>query len=96
MEPWELAAELVSIDITLDLRTVEQFERAHLSGAVNVTYNNFQSQSLEHIADNMTVLLVDQGGARAAEMAVWLRSRGVHARYLAGGMAAWRGPLEKQ
>ncbi len=95
MEPWELAADLVSVDLMLDMRTIEQFERAHIRGAVNLTYNNFQQKAFEYIEDAMTILVVDQGGARAAEMAVWLRSRGVHARYLTGGMAAWRGPLER-
>jgi rhodanese-related sulfurtransferase len=41
------------------------------------------------------VLLVDEGGARAAEMAVWLRARGVNARYLVGGMSTWRGAVER-
>ena len=42
-----------------------------------------------------SILLVDEGGARAAEMAVWLSARGRQAHYLVGGLAAWRGPLER-
>ena len=95
VESWELAADLVAVDLILDMRSAEQFARAHLQGAVNLTYNNFQQDALGHVGDGMTVLVVDPAGARAAEMAVWLRSKGVHARYLAGGMASWRGPLEK-
>ena len=95
VEPWELAADLVDVDLVLDIRTAEQFARARLAGAVNLTYNDFQQHALSHVEDGMTVLVVDPAGARAAEMAVWLRSKGVLARYLVGGMAAWRGPLEK-
>ena len=93
--PWELAADLVAVDLILDMRTAEQFARARLMGAINLSYNSFQQDALGYVEDGMTVLVVDPAGARAAEMAVWLRSKGVHARYLVGGMASWRGPLEK-
>jgi len=46
------------------------------------------------VSGSTLILLVDEGGARAAEMAVWLRARGQPACYLVGGMSAWRGPLE--
>ena len=95
LETWELASEIVVPEVIVDIRTAEQFRRAHLRGAINLTYNDFQLKVLKTIKVTESVLLVDAGGARAAEMAVWLRGNGVEAQYLVGGMAAWRGPLEK-
>ena len=71
VETWELACEGVVPDIIVDIRTVEQFEKAHLHGAINVTYNDFQLHVLQVIDSADSILLVDAGGARAAEMAVW-------------------------
>ena len=86
---------IVVPDTIIDIRTVEQFQRAHLKGSINVTYNDFQRHSMSRIEPACGVLVVDEAGARAAEMAVWLRAQGVRAQYLVGGLAAWRGPLEK-
>ena len=95
VETWELASESVVPDVIVDIRTVEQFGRAHLHKAINLTYNDFQLLALKTIDPTASVLLVCAGGARAAEMAVWLRGNGVQAQYLVGGMAAWRGPLDR-
>ena len=95
LEAWELLSMDVAPDTILDIRTVEQFARAHLTGAINVTYNNFQLDALGLIESSVRILVVDEAGARAAEMAVWLRGQGVSAQYLVGGLAAWRGPMEK-
>jgi rhodanese-related sulfurtransferase len=95
LEAWELASHLSSPDIILDLRTVDQFARAHLRGSINLTYNDFQGEAEQRTKGLASVLLVDEAGARAAEMAVWLRARGIPARYLVGGISAWRGALER-
>ena len=95
LEAWELASHMLAPDLILDLRTEEQFARAHLRGSVNLTYNDFQGQAEGQTQGVKSVLLVDDAGARAAEMAVWLRARGVAARYLVGGLSAWRGALER-
>jgi rhodanese-related sulfurtransferase len=82
-------------DIILDLRTADQFDRAHLPGSFNLTYNDFQGEAEQKTRGLASVLLVDEAGARAAEMAVWLRARGIPARYLVGGLSGWRGALER-
>jgi len=94
VEGWQLRCGEWAPDCILDLRTADQYSRAHISGSLSVPYNVFQTQSEAIVAGNTHVLLVDEGGARAAEMAVWLRARGHTACYLVGGMSAWRGPLE--
>ena len=37
----------------------------------------------------------NHGGARAAEMAVWLRRHGIDASYLVGGYSQWTGSLDR-
>ena len=82
-------------DRVVDIRQPETFHRGHLPGAVNVPYERFQLDALELLQGCGWALVVDSAGARAAEMAIWLRSRGQSAASLEGGMAAWRGQLER-
>lgn len=96
VEGWELVMGSVRPSCILDLRTDLQFGRGHLPNARNLPYNQFQADAEAASVGHEWVLLVDEGGARAAEMAVWLRARGVDARYLVGGMSAWRGGLEAE
>ena len=91
---WELLSSEVEPDLILDIRSHDQFLRGHLPGAVNLPYERFQAEAESMAASADNVLVVDPAGARAAEMAVWLRGRGLNVRYLKGGMSTWRGPLE--
>ena len=95
LESWELRCGEFRPDCILDLRPESQYSRGHIAGALNMPYNVFQADSEAHTEGRTAILLVDGAGARAAEMAVWLRQRGRSARYLIGGMSGWRGPLEK-
>ena len=94
LQSWELRVGEVNPDLILDLRPAAEFGRARLRGAVSMPYNRFQAEAEARVAGLGRVLLVDGAGARAAEMALWLRVRGHHVCYLSGGMAAWTGPLE--
>ena len=91
---WELENQLFSPGCIIDMRSVEQFSRGHIPNAHNVPYECFQVDAESLVVEGKPVLVVDQGGARAAEMAVWMRARGWDGRYLSGGMTAWRGVLE--
>lgn len=95
VQPWRLLTGEVVAEQVVDLREPDRFRRGHLPGALNVPYNAFQEEAPERLDPSRTVLVVDPGGARAAEMATWLRARGFQAGYLEGGMAAWTGPLER-
>lgn len=95
VEPWQLSTREVQPQQILDMRSEERFRRGHLPGARCLSYEAFQGEALQLLDRGQSVLIVDPGGARAAEMAIWLRARGFEAGYLEGGMAAWTGPLTK-
>lgn len=94
VQPWQLQCGELAPGQIVDLRAPDRFARGHLSGAINVPYNDFQEDAPGRLDPARSVLVVDPAGARAAEMATWLRARGFRAGYLEGGMAAWTGPLE--
>ena len=96
IEVWQVVCGEVVPEQILDIRQPDQFERAHIPSAVNVPYGEVQQRGPAALDAARTVLVVDPGGARAAEMAVWLRGQGYSASYLEGGMAAWTGDLTKK
>lgn len=91
---WELENQIFTPDCIIDMRSAEQFAKGHIPNAQNVPYECFQVEAEPLVTEGDSVLVVDQGGARAAEMAVWMRARGWDGRYLSGGMSGWRGALE--
>ncbi|MCB9766055.1 MAG: rhodanese-like domain-containing protein [Alphaproteobacteria bacterium] len=95
VEGWQLLVGELAPAQLVDLRQPEAFARGHIEGAVNLPYDQLQERAFEVIDPTRTALLIDPGGARAAEMAIWLRERGVEAGYLAGGMARWQGEVVK-
>lgn len=91
---WELEHQIFTPGCIIDMRSAEQYSRGHIPGSHNVPYESFQVDAESVVNEGDTVLVVDEGGARAAEMAVWIRGRGFDGRYLSGGMGSWRGTLE--
>lgn len=94
VEGWQLLCGEVQPDQVVDLRQPDRFARGHLPGARNLPYERLQAEA-DTLDRARSVLLVDPTGARAAELATWLRARGYDAGYLEGGIAAWTGPLER-
>lgn len=94
VQAWELLSGAARPSLILDLREPAAFARGHLRGARCLPYNRFQAESPTVSQGHPTILVVDPGGARAAEMAVYLRRFGFAAGYLEGGLAAWPGELE--
>lgn len=90
---WQVLTELPFSQV-LDLREADRFARGHIPGALLVPYREVQVRAVELVDPAQPVLLVDPGGARAAEMAVFLRGLGLEASYLEGGLACWPGPWE--
>lgn len=94
VEGWQVLCGEVTPDQVIDLRQPDRFARGHLPGALNLPYERLQAET-DRLPPGRSLLLVDPAGARAAEMATWLRARGFDAGYLEGGLAAWTGPLER-
>ncbi len=93
VQAWELLSGAALPSLILDLREPASFARGHLRGAHCLPYNRFQAESPTISQGHPSILVVDPGGARAAEMAVYLRRFGFAAGYLEGGLAAWPGEL---
>lgn len=94
VEPWQVLCGEVVPGQVVDLRQPDRFARGHLPGALNLPYERLQAEA--GVLDRgRSVLLVDPAGARAAEMATWLRARGYDAGFLVGGLSAWTGDLER-
>ena len=91
---WQLELGEVQPAAIIDIRQPDAFGRGHLPGAVNIPYERFQIEVVDRVSLEEWVLIVDTAGARAAEMAIWLRGRGGAASSLEGGMTGWRGKLE--
>ncbi len=94
IEGWQIQAEEILPQHIVDIRPEEGFRRARLEGALSLPYTDCQDRAEATLPRGESVLVVDAGGARAAEMALWLRARGYDAGFLKGGMAAWSGDLE--
>lgn len=92
---WQLQCGEISPDVIVDIRQPGLFARAHLAHAENIPYEQLQDRGPKELPGRGHVLVVDPGGARAAEMAVWLRRHGIPASYLVGGYAQWTGLLER-
>ena len=95
VQAWQVQTGALRPEQIVDLRSADRYARGHLAGALNLPYNAFQEDAPSLLDPARSVLVVDPAGARAAEMATWLRARGYAAGYLEGGMASWAGPLER-
>lgn len=93
VEDWQLQCGEVAPAQVVDLREPERFARGHMKGARNIPYTQLQLDGPRLLDPTLSVLVVDPAGARAAEMAMWLRGHGFQAGFLEGGMAAWSGEL---
>ncbi|WP_433473041.1 rhodanese-like domain-containing protein [Spirillospora sp. CA-142024] len=87
------AQELLRDDsdmLVLDVRTPGEFAASHIPGALNLPLADLGAHR-PHIADaGVSLLLVCQAGARAAQAHALLTGDGLEtARVLAGGMNAW-------
>ncbi len=75
--------------VIIDLRTPEEYEKAHIKGAVNVPYE--EAYRLEfYPKDQPMALYCDRGGA-SLSVARDLAEKGFRTRSVIGGMKTYKG-----
>jgi rhodanese-related sulfurtransferase len=74
----------------LDVRTISEFENAHIAGAYNVPLDQLHEHAQEVRAAAGPVILVCQSGQRAQRADALLRAAGMsNMHVLEGGMKSW-------
>lgn len=81
--------------LVVDVREAHEFRQGHLEGAVNIPLSQLKSR-LSEIPRDRPVFLYCRSGMRSRQAGRLLRRSGFRdVAHLAGGLAAWNGPLVK-
>jgi len=72
----------------LDVREPPEWMAGHAAAAAHIPLGQVPARGAE-IPDDGTVVVICRVGGRSQQAATYLRSRGVDAMNLAGGMQAW-------
>jgi len=76
--------------LVFDLRLKETFESAHIKGSVHAVCDvNTKETIMPKIPKNVKIVLVDDDGKMALETSAMMRSFGLDAYFLQGGMKQW-------
>ncbi len=78
----------------LDVREPSEYAVAHVPGAVLIPLGQLEAH-VEAVPADREVAVICRSGARSGRATQLLRARGRHARNVAGGMLAWRGPIAR-
>lgn len=74
----------------VDLRSTEDFKRAHIANAINIPVEGFHTHFVK-LSRERPILLVDADGKKTYLSAQFLRNAGYKGVYvLQGGLVAWR------
>lgn len=84
-----LPAPLPDAVTVLDVREAYEWEAGHVEGALHVPLSEL-GQRVSEVPTGGQVLCVCKAGARSAQAVLYLRSLGVDAVNLHGGMLAWQ------
>jgi rhodanese-related sulfurtransferase len=83
------ATELVASGaLLLDVRELDEWQTLHSPDAVHIPLGELSTR-LESLPDDRTILCVCHVGGRSAVAATALRTVGLDARNVTGGMAEW-------
>jgi rhodanese-related sulfurtransferase len=74
----------------LDVRELDEWDEAHISGARLIPMSEFQ-QRMGEIDKNTRWVCVCHSGARSGRVADFLRANGYDAANMRGGMVSWAG-----
>lgn len=81
--------------VIVDIRTPEEYQAGHIPGVPLIPLDQLDKRAGE-IPNDQKVLLICRSGNRSSQGTKLLRSKGFDNVYnVAGGMLAWRGPVEK-
>lgn len=77
----------------LDVRQPEEYAQGHIPGSHLIPLGQL-SQHVQALPKDQEILVVCKSGARSAQATSFLVKSGYRAVNVAGGMQAWRGPVE--
>ena len=76
--------------LVFDLRNKEIYESEHIKGSVHAVCDAKAKETImPNIPKNVKIVLVDDDGKMAAEISAMMRSLGLDAHFLQGGMKQW-------
>ncbi len=75
--------------VIIDLRTPEEYNHAHIKGAVNVPYE--EAERLEYYPKNQPMILYCDRGGASMSVAKDLAGKGFRTRSVIGGMKTYKG-----
>lgn len=98
VRPSELRERIAHRDgpTVVDFREPDEFEAAHVEGALNIPLEALEQRAAELPKDGLIVTVCGKGGGRSDRAAALLRSIGfASARSLCGGTQSWLEHVEK-
>jgi rhodanese-related sulfurtransferase len=72
----------------LDVRTPQEYDQGHISGAVLISLNDLSNQ-FTRIPKDREVICICHSGSRSSTAARLLKSQGYKVSNMKGGMASW-------
>lgn len=76
--------------LLFDLRLLESYKSGHIDGSVHAVCDAKAKETImPQIPKNVKTVLVDDDGTIASEISIMMRSFGLDAHYLKGGMKEW-------
>ena len=80
--------------LLLDVREPSEFAAGHVPGAVLMPLGQVAARMGELPADR-EIAVICRSGARSGRATQLLTAQGLRAQNVAGGMLAWRGPVQR-
>lgn len=84
----DTASELASTVVLLDVREHDEWAAGHAPGAVHVPLGDLPDR-LGELEPGRRFVCICRSGSRSSRATAWLRSQGLDAVNMSGGMQAW-------
>jgi rhodanese-related sulfurtransferase len=82
--------------VIVDLRAPSRYEEGHIPGAISLPWPDAEARAPRALDRTHDIVLVDDDGTVSETLAATLTAAGFpRVRVVDGGMARWRGPLER-